>query len=195
MIGLRGQIPVIENQKGFKFRSSNYLDSIGFNKPDEKLIDFDFRIWRDNYTTGQTKLINVIKLKNGDWFVRSLDYSCYNDSHCDLSTYIIDTLSLPITWSSTWKIILDEDLFNLPKQEDLNKKLKTANGELLFVADGSGYCFEIWTKRAKRRFRYSNVDSYIEFYKEHGIVSDDYRKIGRLIWLIDKEFDWNFKAK
>jgi hypothetical protein len=195
VIGLRGQIPVIENQKGFKFRLSNYLDSIGFNKTDNKLIDLDFRIWHDNYTTGQTKLINVIKFKNGNWFVNSLDYCCYDDNHCDLSNYIIDTLNLSNTWISTWNTILDEDLLNLPKQEDLNKNLKTTNGELLLVTDGSGYCIEIWTKRAKRRYRYNNVNSYVNFYKKHDIVSDDYKKIVRLIGLIEKEFDWTFKVK
>jgi hypothetical protein len=195
LIGLRGQTLVIENQIGFKYRLSHYLDSIGFSKKDNKSIDFDFRIWHDNYTTGQTKLIRLIKLKNGNWFVRSLDYCCYNDLHCDLSNFIIDTLSVSNSWDSTWKTILDEGLLNLPKQEDINKKLKTANGELLMVSDGRGYCFEIGTKKAKRRFIYNNVDSYDDFYKKHGIISEDYKKVLRLISLIDNEFDWTFKVK
>ena len=193
-ISLQGQTPMIKNQRGFKYMFSVYLDTIGFIKPDKRKIDIDLRIWHDCYTTGQTKLIRLIKFKNGDWFAHSLDYYCYNDSHCELSNFKIDTLSLSNTWTSTWNIIVGENLLNLPKQEELNKKLKTADGEILVVADGSGYCFEICSRKAKRRFCYGNPNSHFEFYKEKGIVSEDYKKVLHLIELIDKEFDWTFRV-
>lgn len=195
LIELRGQIPLIENQRGFKFRLSDYLDSIGFKKPDYKSIECDLRIWHDDFATGQIKLIRIIKTKNSSWSAFSLDFYCYNSQNCNLTNFLIDTLDLSDTWISTWKKILNNHLLNIENQEELNKRLKTPNGQVLLISDGSGYYFEIATKNAKRRFMYNNIQEYYDFYNQHGVNCDDYTKAIKLIRMIEKEFDWRFKVK
>lgn len=53
------KIPQFDNQENFKFRLSDYLDTIGFETPDFTQIDCDFRVWHTNYATGQNRLIRL----------------------------------------------------------------------------------------------------------------------------------------
>jgi hypothetical protein len=192
---LNGQTPKLDNQKLFQYRLSNYLDSIGFVKKEKNSIDIDFRIWHVNYSTGQTKLIRVCKTENGDWNAFSLDFYCYNRENCDLKNYIIDTLSISKDWQETWKNIVNENLLNVRTQLELNKRLQTKDKAFIIAADGDGFCFEIATKNAKRKFEFSNIDAYIDCYRKNNIHSVDYVKVIKLINLLEKEFDWTYKVK
>lgn len=192
---IKAQTPKFDNQKLFKHRMSNYLDSIGFVNLEKNPIDIDFRIWHVDYSTGQTKLIRLCLTKNGIWDAFSLDFYCYNRENCDLKNFVIDTLTTQKKWDETWRIIVNENLLNLTNQVKLNKKLQTKDKELIIVSDGDGYCFEIATKKGKRKFEFSNIETYFDFYQKKNIYSEDYVKAIKLINLLRQEFNWTYKVK
>ncbi|KXX70934.1 hypothetical protein [Flammeovirga sp. SJP92] len=194
---LFGQIPQIDHQRKFRLKLTHYLDSIGFaGKANFKEINYELRVWKSNYATGQTKMIQLIQFKSGETKAKSLEYYCYNIiSSCDKDNYIIESINLPKNWETSWQNIVDKGLLNIRDQRVVDNALKTPNGEILAIGCGGGLTFEILTKKAKRKFYYSNIDSYIEFYNNLGIHSIDYQKAKELIDIFMHGFDWKYTTK
>lgn len=185
----------LKKQKDFNYHQAEYLDTIGFKKPDFKQIAVELRIWHKDLESGQTKMIRLLKDKKEHWSAKSLDYYCFNESNCFLDKFIIEEYKLSENWDKTWKNIVENDYLNIKDQNDVNATIQIPGGELLFAADGDGFIFEIITRRKKRSFSYFNIESFAEFYKEFGVVSKECEKAFKFIQIIQKEFDWTKKAQ
>jgi hypothetical protein len=191
---LLGQKLSIDNQRKFDYRMNTYLDTIGFEKPNFKELNLCLRVWKDNYATGQKKMIQILQFKNGDWDFQSLDYYCYNANSCDLSEYYIESIAVPPNWNSIWTEIVAENLLNIRTQKEADE-LVLPKGVSLAVADGGAFTFEVCTKKAKREIYYANIKSYIEFYQGKEIESSDYDKALVLIDKFIDAFDWTNKVR
>lgn len=185
----------LKKQKDFKYHQKEYLDTIGITKPNFKKVGAELRIWHIDLANGQTKMIRLLKDKKGDWSAKSLDYFCYNESNCYLDKFIIEEYKLSDKWDNTWKLIVENDYLNIKDQDEVNASIEIPGGELLFAADGDGFIFEIITKRKKRSFKYFNIESFAEFYKEFGVSSKECEKAFKFIEIVKEEFDWTKKSQ
>lgn len=181
------------NQKG-KLREVSYLKSWGIVKANFRTVNIELRIWKDNYATGQTKMIQLIQSKNEEWFAQSLDYFCYSSNHCNLENPIIDTLELNNLWNKNWMQIQSEELLQLVSQKDLNKELRNRDSQII-IADGEGYTFEEITRKGIRKYVYENPLSYHKHYSKIEKSESGYEKVVKLISILENSFEFNFQAE
>lgn len=189
------QVPKLEYRKRTKLRESAYLEQLGIRELSDKKIQVEVRIWKDNYGTGQTKMIRLMQSKNNDWIAQSLDYYCYNTNSCEKEKGIVRSLNLKANCQQSWQKIISLNLLDLPDQNELNKKVRAEAENILVVADGRSWTVEVITKKGKWKKVYNNPQSFAEFYNKSGDIAKEYVKPMNLFSELERAFDWRFLAK
>ena len=192
---MNGQSIKINKQHDFKLRQSDYLDSIGIYKPNFNNIDFQVRVWYDNFSNGDRELIIFNKTKDNKLNGISLYYNCYNSKNCNRDKFKIDSLLFPTDWTDIWNEIISKDYLNISSQKEINSKQKKQNNQVLFIADGLGYTVEVISKKSKRRMDYYNPVEYYKFYKDNGLDIKEYIDFINFVNKIKSIFNLKFSNK
>lgn len=179
----------IKDDKNYQSANRNFCDSLNISEPDFSEIELEFRIWNESWTTGNHQLILLQKTYDGKWKGQSYGFYFRNSEHFGFKNIKKGEVAFKSSWGESWNTILKNNYLNIKPQKLLHTKYNKKLKEILVVADGVGYYFDIVTKKAKRNFFYGNPKSNYQHLLENHIQAKEYLQVLDLIQIVEAEFD------
>lgn len=128
---------------------------------------FELRVWIER-SSSSLDLIRIIQTNDKAW--RAEKYVAKKGKK---NRFKKEQIKLDKQWFETWTVIENENIYTLPEQSEIKGKWQTPkeiiNGDtienVLIIATGVTYHFELLTSTAKRKYSYYCPFTNNDFYK------------------------------